>query len=105
MRRRWLDGASSSQRSAIIRFDDAPVLAVVMTFSIIFTFTDFQLVYAITRGGSNQLHHLLATLAFPAGIAAVSSVRVPHRSLHDPFLVFATLFSYFGLARAMAARK
>ena len=28
-----------------------PILAIVMTFSIIFTFTDFQLVYAITRGG------------------------------------------------------
>jgi hypothetical protein len=29
-----------------------PILAIVMTCSIIFTFTDFQLVYTITRGGS-----------------------------------------------------
>ena len=28
-----------------------PIIAVVMTFSILFTFTDFQLIYAITRGG------------------------------------------------------
>ena len=35
-----------------------------MTFSIIFTFTDFQLVYAITRGGPVNSTHLLATLAF-----------------------------------------
>ena len=77
-----------------------PILAIVMTFSIIFTFADFQLVYAITRGGPVNSTHLLATLAFQRGIAggelgegaaiAVSMI---------PFLVFATLFSYFGLAR------
>ena len=77
-----------------------PILAIVMTFSIIFTFTDFQLVYAITRGGPVNSTHLLATLAFQRGIAggelgegaaiAVSMI---------PFLVFATLFSYFALAR------
>jgi len=44
-------------------------LAIVMTFSIIFTFTDFQLVYAITRGGPVNSTHLLATLAFQRGIA------------------------------------
>jgi hypothetical protein len=37
-----------------------PILAIVMTFSIIFTFTDFQLVYAITRGGPVNSTHLLA---------------------------------------------
>ena len=46
-----------------------PILAIVMTFSIIFTFTDFQLVYAITRGGPVNSTHLLATLAFQRGIA------------------------------------
>lgn len=40
-----------------------------MTFSIIFTFTDFQLVYAITRGGPVNSTHLLATTAFQRGIA------------------------------------
>jgi multiple sugar transport system permease protein len=96
-----LDGASSWQRFRYITFPMMmPILAIVMTFSIIFTFTDFQLVYAITRGGPINSTHLLATLAFQRGIAggelgegaaiAVSMV---------PFLVFATLFSYFGLAR------
>src|SRR5215472_12315309 len=28
-----------------------PIIAVVMTFSVLFTFTDFQLIYVITRGG------------------------------------------------------
>jgi len=96
-----LDGATSWQRFRYINFPMMmPILAIVMTFSIIFTFTDFQLVYAITRGGPVNSTHLLATLAFQRGIAsgelgegaaiAVSMV---------PFLVFATLFSYFGLAR------
>ncbi|SFQ12407.1 carbohydrate ABC transporter membrane protein 1, CUT1 family [Bradyrhizobium sp. Ghvi] len=96
-----LDGASAWQRFRYITFPMMmPILAIVMTFSIIFTFTDFQLVYAITRGGPGNSTHLLATLAFQRGIAggelgegaaiAVSMI---------PFLVFATLFSYFGLAR------
>src|SRR5712664_2242960 len=96
-----LDGATAWQRFRFITFPMMlPILAIVMTFSIIFTFTDFQLVYAITRGGPVNSTHLLATLAFQRGIAggelgegaaiAVSMI---------PFLVFATLFSYFGLAR------
>src|SRR3979409_1199288 len=96
-----LDGSTGWQRFRYITFPMMlPILAIVMTFSIIFTFTDFQLVYAITRGGPVNSTHLLATLAFQRGIAggelgegaaiAVSMI---------PFLVFATLFSYFGLAR------
>ena len=34
----------------------------------IWTFSDFQLVYAITRGGPVNSTHLLATLAFQRGI-------------------------------------
>ena len=65
-----LDGASAWQRFRYITFPMMmPILAIVMTFSIIFTFTDFQLVYAITRGGPVNSTHLLATLAFQRGIA------------------------------------
>ncbi|MDB5314730.1 MAG: transporter permease [Rhodospirillales bacterium] len=96
-----LDGSTAWQRFRFITFPMLlPILAIVMTFSIIFTFTDFQLVYAITRGGPVNSTHLLATLAFQRGIAggelgegaaiAVSMI---------PFLVAATLFSYFALAR------
>ena len=96
-----LDGASAWQRFRYVTFPMLlPILAIVMTFSIIFTFTDFQLVYAITRGGPVNSTHLLATLAFQRGIpggqlgegAAIAVSMVP-------FLVFATLFSYFALAR------
>ena len=96
-----LDGATPWQRFRFITFPMLlPILAIVMTFSIIFTFTDFQLVYAITRGGPVNSTHILATLAFQRGIpggqlgegAAIAVSMIP-------FLVFATLFSYFGLAR------
>lgn len=96
-----LDGSSAWQRFRYITFPMLlPILAIVMTFSIIFTFTDFQLVYAITRGGPVNSTHLLATLAFQRGIpggqlgegAAIAVSMIP-------FLVFATLFSYFALAR------
>src|SRR5918999_662737 len=77
-----------------------PILAVVLTFSVLFTFTDFQLVYAITRGGPVNSTHLMATLAFQRAIpggqlgegAAIAVAMIP-------FLVFATCFSYFALAR------
>src|SRR5438045_5317453 len=65
-----LDGASAWQRFRFITFPMMlPILAIVMTFSIIFTFTDFQLVYAITRGGPINSTHLLATPAFHRGLA------------------------------------
>ena len=77
-----------------------PILAVVLTFSVLFTFTDFQLIYAITRGGPLNSTHLMATLAFQRAIpggdlgqgAAISTAMIP-------FLIAATLFSYYGLQR------
>jgi multiple sugar transport system permease protein len=96
-----LDGSTAWQRFRYITFPLLlPILAIVMTFSIIFTFTDFQLVYAITRGGPLNSTHLMATLAFQRGIsggelgegAAIAVAMIP-------FLVAATLFSYFALAR------
>jgi multiple sugar transport system permease protein len=96
-----LDGASSWQRFTRITAPLLmPILAVVLTFSVLFTFTDFQLVYAITRGGPINSTHLMATLAFQRGIpggqlgegAAIAVSMIP-------FLILATLFSYFALAR------
>ena len=96
-----LDGASPWQRFRFItRPLLMPILAVVMTFSVLFTFTDFQLVYAITRGGPINTTHLMATLAFQRGIpgaqlgegAAIAVSMIP-------FLVLATVFSYFALGR------
>jgi len=96
-----IDGATPWQRFWSITFPMLmPILAVVLTFSVIFTFVDFQLVYAITRGGPVNSTHLMATLAFQRAIpggqlgegAAIAVAMIP-------FLVFATFFSYFALAR------
>jgi multiple sugar transport system permease protein len=77
-----------------------PIIAVVMTFSVLFTFTDFQLIYVITRGGPLNATHLMATLAFQRAInggalgegAAIAITMVP-------FLLACILFSFFGLQR------
>ncbi|MGH7417913.1 MAG: carbohydrate ABC transporter permease, partial [Candidatus Rokuibacteriota bacterium] len=46
----------------------SPIIAVVMTFSVLFTFTDFQLIWVLTRGGPINATHLMATLSFQRAI-------------------------------------
>jgi multiple sugar transport system permease protein len=96
-----LDGANAWQRFKHVTLPMLmPILSVVLTFSILFTFTDFQLIYAITRGGPINATHLMATLAFQRAIpggalgegAALATLMVP-------VLLAAILFSYFGLQR------
>ena len=45
-----------------------PVTMVVMLFSVIQTFADFQLVYVMTGGGPANATHLFATYAYQLGI-------------------------------------
>jgi multiple sugar transport system permease protein len=77
-----------------------PIIAVVMTFSVLFTFTDFQLIYVLTRGGPLNATHLMATLSFqraiPGGALGEGAALA---TLMIPFLLAAILFSYFGLQR------
>lgn len=96
-----IDGASGWQRFRFITLPMlTPIIAVVMTFSVLFTFTDFQLIYVLTRGGPLNATHLMATLSFQRAIpggslgegAAIAIAMVP-------FLLAAVLFSYFGLQR------
>ena len=77
-----------------------PIIAVVMTFSVLFTFTDFQLIYVLTRGGPLNATHLMATLAFQRGIPGGSlGEGAALATLMVPFLLAAIMFSYFGLQR------
>ncbi len=46
-----------------------PLTVILCTFSAIFTFTDFQLVWVITRGGPANATHLFVTLAYQRAIA------------------------------------
>ncbi len=96
-----LDGASAWQRFRRVTVPLLmPILAVVLTFSVLFTFADFQLVYAITRGGPINSTHLMATLAFQRAIpgAALGEGAAIAVSM-IPFLLLATLFSYFAIGQ------
>jgi multiple sugar transport system permease protein len=96
-----IDGATPWQRFRFVTLPLlTPIIAVVMTFSVLFTFTDFQLIYVLTRGGPLNATHLMATLSFQRAIpggamgegAAIATAMVP-------FLLAAILISYFGLQR------
>jgi len=77
-----------------------PIIAVVMTFSVLFTFTDFQLIYVLTRGGPLNSTHLMATLAFQRAISGGALAEgAAIATLMVPFLLAAIMFSYFGLQR------
>ncbi len=45
-----------------------PVLMIVILFSTIFTFSDFNIVYVLTRGGPVNSTHLFATYAYQTGL-------------------------------------
>jgi len=96
-----IDGASPWQRFVHITLPLlTPIIAVVMTFSVLFTFGDFQLIYVLTRGGPLNATHLLATLAFQRGISGGAlGEGAAIAALMLPFLMGAVLFSYFGLGR------
>ena len=96
-----LDGATGWQRFRYVTLPLlTPIIAVVMTFSVLFTFTDFQLIYVLTKGGPVNATHLMATLSFQRAIpggqlgegAAIAVAMIP-------FLLAAILFSFFGLQR------
>ena len=94
-----IDGASEWQRFRHITYPLlTPIIAVVMTFSVLFTFTDFQLIWVMTRGGPFNATHLMATLSYQRAIvggalgegAAIATAMIP-------FLLASIMFSYFGL--------
>jgi multiple sugar transport system permease protein len=96
-----IDGATRWQMFRYITYPLlTPIIAVVMTFSVLFTFTDFQLIWVLTRGGPVNATQLMATLSYQRAIlggqlgegAAISSAMIP-------FLLAAILISWFGLQR------
>ena len=71
-----------------------------MTFSVLFTFTDFQLIKVLTNGGPAGATELMATMSYNTAIlggrigegSAISTAMVP-------FLLAAIMVSWFGLQR------
>ena len=96
-----LDGATPWQQFRFVTLPLlTPIIAVVMTFSVLFTFTDFQLIYVLTRGGPLNATHLMATLSFQRAISGGSlGEGAALATMMIPFLLAAIMFSYFGLQR------
>jgi multiple sugar transport system permease protein len=85
-----IDGANAANRFRHVTLPLlTPVLTIVMLFSIIQTFADFQIVQVLTRGGPADSTHLFATLAYQTGMqggrlgqgAAVSLYMLPFLGL------------------------
>src|SRR5262244_3528128 len=96
-----IDGASRWQMFRHVTYPLlTPIIAVVMTFSVLFTFTDFQLIWVLTRGGPANASQLMATLGYQRAIgggylgegSAIATAMIP-------FLLGAILVSWFGLQR------
>jgi multiple sugar transport system permease protein len=96
-----IDGASRWQMFRFVTYPLlTPIIAVVMTFSVLFTFTDFQLIWVLTRGGPVNATHLMATLSYQRAIlggylgegSAIATAMIP-------FLLAAIMISWFGLQR------
>jgi multiple sugar transport system permease protein len=96
-----IDGANRWQMFRYITYPLlTPIIAVVMTFSVLFTFTDFQLIWTMTRGGPVNATHLMATLSYQRAIlggylgegSAIATAMIP-------FLLTAIMISWFGLQR------
>src|SRR6201985_2085710 len=96
-----IDGATPWQRFRHITYPLlTPIIAVVMTFSVLFTFTDFQLIWVMTRGGPVNATHLMATFSYQRAIMSGDLGRgagIPTAMI--PFLLAAILVSWFGLQR------
>ena len=93
-----IDGASPWQRYWHITLPLLrPVITVVLLLSVILTFADFQIVYALTGGGPANQTHLFATYSFQVGLrgleigtgAAVSLFMFPILAI----VVFLTLLT------------
>ena len=66
-----IDGASTWQRFVYVTLPVIkPVLIIVTMFSVIFTFGDFQLIYALTHGGPANATHVFSTWSFDIGMSA-----------------------------------
>ena len=81
-----LDGAGRWQRFRYLTLPLLmPILLITLVLSVIWTFSDFQVVYGLTQGGPMNSTHVLATLSYQVGLnsgnigegAAISLTMLP----------------------------
>ncbi|MCC6178149.1 MAG: sugar ABC transporter permease [Chloroflexi bacterium] len=64
-----IDGAGRWHRFRYVTFPlIAPILTITLVLSIIWTFSDFQTVYSLTKGGPMNSTHVLGTLSYQIGL-------------------------------------
>lgn len=96
-----IDGVSPWQQFRYVTLPLlTPIIAVTNTFSVLFTFTDFQLIYVLTRGGPVNTTQLMTTLSYQRAISGGALGEGSALAIMMiPFLLAAILFSYYGLQR------
>ncbi len=66
-----IDGAGRWQRFRFVTLPLlTPILLITLVLSVIWTFSDFQVVYGLTQGGPMNSTHVLATLSYQVGLAS-----------------------------------
>ena len=92
-----LDGANRWQRFWYVTWPLLlPVTLVVVVFSVIQTFSDFQLIYVLTGGGPANSTHLIATYAYQIGVGSGCSAKARRMSLFMFPVLFAVVWSSCG---------
>lgn len=102
-----IDGANAWQRFWTVTWPLLmPVTMVVMLFSVIQTFADFQLVYILTGGGPANSTHLFATYAYQIGVATGKLGEGAAASLAMfPVLFMVVLFQLWHIRRGESGVK
>ncbi len=78
-----LDGASRWQRFRAVIFPVIkPIVLITTLFSVIWTISDFQLVYVLTKGGPANSTHVLGTYAYQIGMNATEIGQAAAISLY-----------------------
>jgi len=101
-----IDGANAWQRFWRVTWPLLmPVTLVVVLFSVIMTFADFQLVYILTGGGPANSTHLFATYAYQIGVATGKLGEGAAASLAMfPFLFLVVVFQLWYIRRGESGK-
>lgn len=93
-----MDGADNWQRFTTVTFPVIRgIVAITSLFSIIWTFSDFQLIYVLTKGGPANSTHVFGTYAYQIGLNATQIGQGAAIALYMfPFLaLFAVILLVF----------
>jgi multiple sugar transport system permease protein len=92
-----LDGANAWQRFFSVVWPTIRIVVLIATlFSIIFTFSDFQLIYVLTKGGPANGTHVFGTYAYQTmGFSALGQAAAIALSMFPFLALFAAVLLYY----------